>query len=230
MISQRMIKGLIIDNCKSDIKHLTNTLSTLDPNLSIDYVINPSLGLQRIKSKKFDVIFLDMEMPDLNGIKFLSELNQPEIPVIIVSSFPEFAIESTQFRPFDYLLKPVSVVKLGYALSRVKKFINDRKLNRLFRFQTGKSQFTQCAVDDIYYIEATGDYQKVYTTGDYFLTISTMDDLTEQMKPLGFLRSHRSFLINTRMIMKIFSNSILVDNKKIPIGRTFKQQFRKYFN
>ncbi len=224
------MKGLIIDNCKSDIQHLTNTLRTIDPKLSIDSAINPFLGLQRIKNKKFDVIFLDMEMPDLNGIKFLSELNQPGIPVIIVSSFPEFAIESTQFRTFDYLLKPVSAVKLGYALERIKKFIKDRKLNRLFHFQTGKTQFTQCAVDDIYYVEATGDYQKVYTTSDYILTISTMDELTRQMKSLGFLRSHRSFLINTRMIMKTYSNSVLVDNKKIPIGRTFKKQFRDHFN
>lgn len=225
-----MLKGLIIDNSKSDIQYLCRILNRLDPSLSIDYTINPFLGLQRIKKKNFDVIFLDMEMPDLNGIKFLSELNQPEVPVIIVSSFPEYAVESTQFRPFDYLLKPVSVVKLGYALTRVKKFIKDRNLNRLFRFQTGKSEFTQCPVDDIYYIEAVGDYQKVNTTGNYILTISTMDELTERMKSFGFLRSHRSFLVNTKRILKTYSNSILVGDRKIPIGRTFKQQFRHHFN
>ena len=176
------------------------------------------------------MIFLDMEMTDLNGIKFLSELNQPGIPVIIISSFPEYAIDSIQFRPFDYLLKPVSSVKLGYTLTRVKKFIKDRKLNRLFHFQTGKTQFTQCAVDDIYYIEAVGDYQKVNTTGNFILTISTMDELTERMKSFGFIRSHRSFLVNTKMILKMYSNSILVGDKKIPIGRTYKQHFRLHFN
>lgn len=225
-----MIKGLIIDDSKSDIQYLNHILHRLDPNLSIDYTINPFLGLQRIKKKTFDVIFLDMEMPDLNGVKFLSELNQPGIPVIIISSFPEYAIDTIQFRPFDYLMKPVSDIKLTYTLKRVRKYLNDRKLNKLFRFQTGKSEFTQCPVDDIYYIEAVGDYQKVNTTGNYILTISTMDELTEKMKSFGFLRSHRSFLVNTKRILRTYSNSILVGDRKIPIGRTFKQQFRQHFN
>lgn len=219
--------GLIIDDNEQDILQLKQALTRLDPLLKIDSTLNPFSALHQIRETTYDVIFLDMDMPELKGLNIAREIDGRRTPIIIVSAFPEYAVESVQFRPFDYLLKPVSLVKLRYAMLRVKEYIEDIGSKHYVRLQTGKNHFIQCPVDNILYIEAIGDYQKVWTEDEVFTILSSMDQLTKHMIQYDFIRIHRSYLVNPTMLKEILPKHVIIRDKKIPIGRSYRQNVSK---
>jgi two-component system LytT family response regulator len=195
-------------------------------------------GVKRIAEHQPDLIFLDIQMPKINGFEMLELLNT--IPsVIFTTAFDEYAIKAFESNAIDYLLKPFSKDRFDTAVEKwksktqptnnhIEKFIQQtekqpEEQNRIV-VKNG-SDIRIVPVDDIFYIEAYDDYVKIFTKDSYYLKKKTMNYYEQVLDNSVFFRVHRSFIINLQQLTKIESlekNSyiaILKNNKRIPISR-----------
>ena len=174
-----------------------------------------------------DVLFLDMEMPHLNGIELLKCLtNKPE--VIVISGNPAFAIEAFDYAVTDYLLKPIK------DYSRFLKAVNRALLNT--NNQTPKesenlfvkidSLLQKLNVNDIFWVEAFGDYIKIQTGEKIFTVYATLKKIEEKL-PTNFVRVHRSYIVNIAKIVNIDPHNLEINKKIIPISSSYRDDLLK---
>lgn len=175
-----------------------------------------------------DLIFLDIEMPDLSGFELLDNLkNKPQI--IFVTGKTEYAFKAFNYNATDYLHKPITRERFNIA---VNKALEQHKLT-LDYFETDGEQIIvrsnqekhQVYIKDIKWIEAQGDYVKIITKENTFLVLSTMKSFEAELPEEYFFRIHKSYLVNLAKIERFSSTKIEMDKFNIPISRNKKKQF-----
>ena len=188
--------------------------------------------------KNAELIFLDIEMPDLTGMEFLENLQEtPE--VVIITGNPEYAVDAFEKYVTDYILKPVSLPRLLKAVNKVKENI-EKKENKKEGFNNENNIFIKTdkgilnfKINDIFYLEAMENYVKIHTYDNVHISHSTMKKMLEIL-PSIFFQVHRSFIINLNHISLIQSNVIVIKtnkgNKTIPIGKKYKEYLFKRLN
>ncbi|MGZ4053346.1 MAG: LytR/AlgR family response regulator transcription factor [Bacteroidia bacterium] len=198
-------------------------------------------GMKAIAQHKPDLIFLDIQMPKINGFEMLELLDTPP-SVIFTSAFDEYAIKAFETNSIDYLLKPFSKERFDTAMEKWKKqrsFSNaDNKLDGLLDTVNKDSEEKNrivvkngadiriVPVNDIHYIEAYDDYVKIFTNETYYLKKKTMNYYEQILNSSTFFRTHRSFIINLEQLTKIEQLekntylAILKSGKKIPLSRS----------
>lgn len=186
-------------------------------------------ALQWLTLNKVDLLFLDIEMPDITGIELLRALTHKPA-VIIVSSKSEYAIDAFEFSVVDYLLKPVK--DYGRFLQAVNKVINHlgkdlsapEMANENHLYVRIDSILHKLNTDDILWVEAFGDYVKIQTKDKLHTAYATLKKMEERLPPGKFVRVHRSFIINLEKINNIDTSNLVIDKKIIPISENFKSQ------
>jgi two-component system LytT family response regulator len=203
-------------------------------------------GVKAITQHQPDLIFLDIQMPKINGFEMLELL--PTLPaVIFTTAFDEYAIKAFENNAIDYLLKPFSQDRFNAAMEKWKKNLNTNNNNIQQFIQEGSRQPEEknrivvkngtdiriIPTEDIIYIEAYDDYVKIFTKDSYYLKKKTMNYYEEVLEKNTFFRAHRSFIINLQQLSKIESlekNSyiaILKNNKRIPLSRSSYSKLRE---
>ncbi len=175
-----------------------------------------------------DLIFLDVEMPDLTGLELLKSLtNKPAI--IIISSNPKYAVDAFEYSVTDFLLKPVKdYVRFLTAVNKVKfKERPDDKRAEEELFVKVDSLLMKLNFEDIVWVEASGDYIKIQTSDKVQVVYSTLKKMEEKLPPHKFVRVHRSFLVNISKITNIDSSNLEINKKIIPISGTYKDDLLK---
>ena len=182
-----------------------------------------------IGAKKIDLIFLDVEMPVINGFEFLDVLtNKPQI--IFVTGKAEYAMRAFEYEATDYLKKPIEKERFNIA---VEKALQKHLLNKDQNVKEGEYIFIKSNlkkrkvfIDDIKWIEALGDYVKVFTIDNNYVVLSTMNsELMKKIKELPekqFLRVHKSYIVNLKKIERFDSKHIEIAGMNIPLSRTKK--------
>lgn len=175
-----------------------------------------------------DLIFLDIEMPEMSGIDFLETLQNPP-QIIIVSSKEKYALDAFNYDVTDYLLKPVSYSRFFKAINKANvRFKNkvDTKEDEIFIKKN--SALVRLKYDDILWVEALENYVIFNTYADKYTIHFTMKAIEQKLPSTMFTRVHRSFIVNTRSINLIEDNSIVINtkegNKTIPIGKSYKDK------
>jgi len=225
-----MIRYLIIDD--EHIAHdIIKGYCDMLPNLALQKNCYDALeALQYLNEHEVDLIFLDLNMPKLKGFDFLKTLASPP-KVIVTTAYSEFALEGYDLNVVDYLLKPFSFERFLKAVNKAVS-ANDKpqaassgekapaKENRIFL--RGDKTHTQLVVDDILYIEASGNYTKVITTNDTITTREKFSVILTALPPDNFLQIHKSFAVATKHIRSVEGNRIVIADHVIPIGRVYK--------
>jgi two-component system LytT family response regulator len=194
-------------------------------------------GIKKISELKPDLIFLDVQMPKINGFEMLELI--PDAPsVIFTTAFDEYALKAFEASAVDYLLKPFPKDRFDNALSKWKKAEKSSSVSSLNEIDNKQpdehlrivikdgSEIKIIPTTDIHYFEAYDDYVKVYTRDKYHLKKKTMNYFEKALNPNQFVRIHRSYIININELTKIESfekNSyvaILKSGKRVPISRT----------
>ncbi|MCL2072388.1 MAG: LytTR family DNA-binding domain-containing protein [Marinilabiliaceae bacterium] len=192
--------------------------------------------LSRPESEPIDLIFLDIEMPEMSGIDFLKALTS--IPqVIIYSSQEKYALESYEYDVTDYLHKPVQYGRFIKAISRVRDRI-DKKEKPVKKsteiFIKNNSALVRMKYDDIMWIEAMENYVIINTLTEKYTIHFTMKAIEEKMPSDKFFRVHRSFIVNISKIKAIEDNSIIIKtesgNKFIPVGKSYRDKLLDEIN
>jgi two-component system LytT family response regulator len=200
-------------------KGLDLVLATLDPFEAIHF----------IKENKADVLFLDIQMPELSGLQMLKIIGK-DIPVIISSAYEQYAIKGYEFDVVDYLLKPVSYDRFLEAINRLNKRGNSSEAiqsNNGVNFIFVKSEYKLIKLnfDDILHMESDRDYITIYTAHDKILTLQSLSELMEQLPSHRFCRIHRSHIIHLEKIVRIENNRVVIADRYLPVGETYKDEF-----
>ena len=193
-------------------------------------------AIKTILDNDIDVVFLDIEMPQLNGIEFAKIIPQ-STRIIFTTAYDRYAIQGFKVDALDYLLKPVSYEDFFGAATKAQRWVDFLK-NGINKSPANdciivKSEYrlVQIPTADILFIEGLKDYVRIYTVDEQksIMTLMNMKTL-EQSLPSSFLRVHRSFIVNTNRIKIIERNRIVFGNKYIPISDTYKQAFTDYIS
>lgn len=183
-----------------------------------------------------DLIFLDVEMPDMTGIEFLSAFEKHPF-VIIVSSKQNYAVDAFEFDVADYLTKPVSLPRFFKATDRILNLMKEKqqkgtKTAEDIFFKTDKG-LIRLESDDVFYIEALENYIKVFTENKIYVVHHTLKSIIKKL-PQQYIRIHRSYIININRINKIQNNIAVVvindERKIIPIGKAYQKEFFEKLN
>jgi len=201
---------------------------------------NPLKALTFLMQNKTDLIFLDINMPELNGLQFLKSLNH--IPaVVFTTAYSEYGAESYNFDAVDYLLKPIKYERFLKSVNKAYELYIRNTNNNSDKFQSkttnenfkvdksylllkSGSKVYKINPDSILFVEATGNYMTFHTTDDKILSLLTMKELMIQLPADSFIRVHKSFVVSISKIDVIERNRLTIGNHKIPIGSTYREQ------
>lgn len=175
-----------------------------------------------------DLLFLDIQLPEINGLSFLKTLKNPPL-VVVTSAYPNYALEAFEEAVTDYLVKPFSYERFYKSISRIRDILN-KKSNQNQIFLYANKTLYKTNIDDILFLKAEIDYVNVFTKQQTILVTDSLHNLIEKINDVNILRTHRSYAVNFRMIDKIQGNQIFIKKHIIPIGKTFKKDVSNKIN
>ena len=202
---------------------------------SIDFInlqkvfTNPDEAKIYIEQNQVDVLFLDIQMPDINGIQFYKSLSKKPV-VIFTTAFKDYAAEGFNIDAVDYLLKPYSNERFLKAIQKTKEYIEflsaqDLQYNSIF--VKCNNEMVKINLKNIEYIEALDDYIKIYIKPYPVLTLMTLKGVMEKLPAQLFARVHRSYIVPLNRIEKFSRNKIQIAGKEIPIGSSYADVYQK---
>lgn len=183
------------------------------------------------QTKDIDVVFLDIEMPDMNGFEIVKNFKMPQ--VIFVTGNKEYAAEAYDYDVTDFLLKPIDFNRFLKAVQRakdIKESIQLSKRNSDELYLKKDSRLIRVNAKDILYIEANGDYVNIYTPKERFTILATMKSIGSRLQKIDFVRIHNSYIIRLDKIVEIEDETISLGEKLLPLGRTYKSAFFQKLN
>lgn len=212
----------------------------------IDYIeliaccTNPLEAIKILSTEEVDLIFLDIQMPNINGLDLIRALGK--VPLLIfTTAYPNYALEGYELNAIDYLLKPFSFERFFKAVNKAYELSTLRKSKQMQVVQgnepadTGKYLMVKVEystvrldINEILYIEGLKDYVKIYAGKKPLLTKSTMKNMEEKLSSDRFVRVHKSFIVSVAKIDAIENNRIKIGEKYIPIGNQYKNDFNNF--
>ncbi len=180
-----------------------------------------------------DLVFLDIQMPDLTGMELMKSLKNPPL-VIFTTAFSEYALEGFELNAVDYLLKPIDFQRFIKAVNRAQEHfeafqsekINTTEVHQDFIYIRADRQYVKVPFKDIRYIEGMKNYAMIYTTKDKYMTAISLQLITEQLPTTQFARINKSFIVNIDFIERITQDFIILDKKlDLPFGKAFQENF-----
>lgn len=235
---------------------LINTLIVDDEPLALDVLETyiekvPDLHLVKrcsnaleanevLRTQKIDLLFLDIQMPQLTGIDFLKTLTDPPL-VVFTTAYPNYAIEGFELDALDYLLKPISFDRFLKAVNRATEQIKlhhsavqTEENGETFIFVKADKKLVKVNYDEIIYIEGLKDYVRIHCNSQRVITLQTMKSLEDKLPQSQFKRIHRSFIVNISKIHAILGNMVEVMEKglakHLPIGKNYRDEVQDIIN
>ncbi len=198
------------------------------PTLKLMKVCNNAFeASEALMQYQIDLIFLDINMPKLSGMKFYKSLNNPPY-VIFTTAYPEFAAEGFEVDAIDYLLKPFPFDRFLKAVNRAIDRIakpNTNSTSEEFILLKADKKLHRINLSDISFLEAMGDYVKVFYNDSFILVHDTLQRLLDQLPEKDFIRIHKSYVISISNISYVEGNQVKIGDHEIPIGQTYRDNF-----
>ncbi len=182
-----------------------------------------------LKNGKVDLLFLDINMPRLSGIGFVKSLKEPPL-FVIITAYPEYAIEGFEIDAVDYLLKPVSFERFRTSVNRVLERLSPKTEKKLFAehimVRADKKNY-RIGFDELLYLEAQGDYVKFVTAEKSLMVHGKLKDFLMQLPKNSFEQIHKSYIISLSKVVYVEGNLVKIGTHKIPVSVNFKEQLLK---
>jgi DNA-binding LytR/AlgR family response regulator len=200
------------------------------PNLKLAETCKNALEANEVlMNRKIDLMFLDINMPGLSGMKFYQSLSHPPF-VIFTTAYPEFALEGFEVDAVDYLLKPFPFDRFLKAVNRAAdrmKTVPGSQLKDDFVLFKADKKIHKIFLSDILYLEALGDYVKIHLKGRFLLVHETLQNLQSQLPEPPFYRIHKSFIVSVNKFSYMEGNSLQIGDQSIPIGNSYRDRFHE---
>ena len=191
-------------------------------------------AMETLQKEHIDLIFLDINMPKLSGINFAKSLSNPPL-IIFTTAYPEFAVEGFELEAVDYLLKPFSQERFLKAVNKARKILDDEKPGKQVKtpsFLVVKADKKLYKIDfsEILYLQAYGDYVKIFTTKKTLLTKERFANLEKKLPADLFQKIHRSYLVSLNAIRFLEGNQLKIKETFLPISNTYKSELLSKLN
>lgn len=225
-------KCLIVDDEPLAIELIKSHLSSLDTFEIKGECKNALLAMEILHREQIDLIFLDIHMPQINGIDFLKTLSSPP-KIIITTAYRDYALDGFDLDVIDYLVKPISFERFLKAINKFydRANLSKNKAGEIF-LQIPEEQFINVKENktvykinskDIYYVEGFGEYLKIYSKERTHIVREVMHKFELKLPSNKFLRVHKSFIVSIDHIKAFTTTHVIVNSKELPIGRSFKE-------
>lgn len=242
------LKAILIDDEKNSLENLEQKIREFCPDITIVAMSQePEQAIELISKHQPDVIFLDIEMPRMSGLRLLDELSDHHAEIIFTTAYNHYAVDAIRMSAFDYLVKPVAIVELQEAVSRLVKLKQGETKQRIDilkqSLRESKSQDDKIAVPtsdglefiivkNIIHIESSANYSKIFLTdGKHILVTRLLKEFEDILLPYRFFRVHNSHLINLNHIRKYIRGEggqvLMQDGTTIDVSRRRKEEFLK---
>lgn len=185
-----------------------------------------------LQKNEIDLIFLDIKMPDISGLDFLKSISNPPM-IVFTTAYSEHAVQSFELNAIDYLLKPFSLSRFIMSCNRANEQFELRKKSQTDQetdsdiFVKSGYELVRIDLNDILYVEGTGNYVKYVLKEQNIVTRLTMKETEDLLPSLDFIRVHRSYIVGKKHISKIQKSDICIGTIEIPIGVAYKSKIEK---
>ncbi|MEO6149215.1 MAG: LytTR family DNA-binding domain-containing protein [Mucilaginibacter sp.] len=237
-----MIRCLVVDDEPLALNILEDYISKMPFLVLVKATTNPIEALTLVQDAAADLVFLDVQMPELTGIQFLKIANG-KAKVILTTAYPQYALEGYELDVVDYLLKPIAFDRFYKAVQKVQSilqpsatpappvqhtqvqqqqdFMND------FIFVKTEHKIQKVYLHNILFIEGLKDYISIFTTTERIITLQNMKKMEDALPEKYFIRVHRSYIVSIDKIDSIERSRIFIGDKVIPVGDTYRDEFFK---
>lgn len=233
-----MIKAIIVDDEPLALEVLDTYIQKIPDIQLVAKCDNAIQANQIIQSQSIDLMFLDIQMPQLSGIDFLKSLSNPP-SVIFTTAYPDYAVEGFELNAVDYLLKPISFDRFLKSVNKVIDKINTKRQEKEtasedFFFVKADKKLVKVNFNEILYIEGLKDYVIIRQDSNRVITLQTMKSLEDRLPQTRFKRIHRSYIVNIQKIQAILGNVVeIVESgkiKQLPIGKNYRDELLEMIN
>jgi two-component system LytT family response regulator len=226
-----MYRCLVIDDEPLALNVLADYIRQTDGLQLVDVTTSPLQGLQRVQAGEADLVFLDIQMPEITGMEFMKRVGT-SCKIILTTAYPEFALEGYEYNVTDYLLKPISFERFTKAIKKLPVVTTGKPIippDYLFV----KSEYKLLRVDfsSILYLESLRDYVAIHITdGTKILTLQSLTSFVQELPEHLFARIHKSYIVALNKINFIEKNKVAISSNHLPVGDTYKAAFHKKIN
>ena len=230
-----IVQCLIVDDEPVAREILENHLEKIDSVKVVGNCKNALEAFNKINSEKVDLIFLDINMPEISGLSFAKSINK-NIKIIFTTAYREYAVDGFDLQAVDYLLKPISFERL---LQAINKYLNENHSTQNQKSEeiiAEKSDFIFVRSDrkmikinfcEINFIESLSDYIKIHLKDKTIITRETISNIEAKLPKNEFIRTHRSFIVSLKSIDSFTNEYLEIGNQEIPISRSYKNEVIK---
>jgi len=223
---------IIVDDeplAREEMKNLIEEISSIQ---IVGTFSNAISALECIKTNSVDLLFLDIEMPTVNGLDFAQSLPNDKL-VILTTAYAQYALKSYELDAIDYLLKPINKDRLAKAIDKAiayKKLLAlKEKASEDALFIKSDRKYYKIAFTDIRFIEALKDYVVIYTRNNKLITAMNLKTIHQKLPVSLFARTSKSYLINLSFIDSFDNHTVYIDKFEIPIGEIYREAFFKQY-
>lgn len=228
-----MIRCIVVDDEPLALDILVDYIEKVPFLKLVSATTSAFEALAQVQGGLADLVFLDVQMPELTGIQFLKIING-KCAVILTTAYPQYALDGYDLDVVDYLLKPIAFDRFYKAAQKVENDFNQSKPEPVivpnshdFIFVKTEHKIQKIYLDDILYIEGLKDYISIFTANERIITLQNMKKMEEVLPAPRFIRVHKSYILALDKIESIERSRILMGDKVIPIGDTYRDYFFK---
>ncbi len=215
---------IIIEDEPLAIEQISDFIAKV-PSLILEASFEDAIsGLERMKVNQPEILFLDINMDELTGIELL-EILPVKSEIIITTAYQEYALKGFELAVTDYLLKPFSFQRFLQAVNRAQNNLEARNSTADFIYIRSEGKLIKLLYDDILFIEGMRDYRRIFTRKKSIMTLQTFGELEKNIPNEIACRVHKSYMISLSKIDEISNNSVIINEKIIPISKTYKKAF-----
>jgi two-component system LytT family response regulator len=234
-----MIRCIVIDDEPLALHILEDYISKMPFLKLVKVTTNPIEALQLVQEGNIDLVFLDVQMPELTGIQFLRIANG-KAKVILTTAYPQYALEGYELDVIDYLLKPIAFDRFFKSVQKAQSIIQpsikqEVKVEAVpqsdflsdFIFVKTEHKIQKVYLNDILFIEGLKDYISIFTPAERVITLQNMKKMEDALPEKHFIRVHKSYIVSINKIDSIERSRIFINDKIIPVGDTYREEFFK---
>src|ERR1700761_9254050 len=234
-----MIRCLVVDDEPLALHILEDYISKMPFLELVKATTNPIEALQVVQGGGVDLVFLDVQMPELTGIQFLRIANG-KAKVILTTAYPQYALEGYELDVIDYLLKPIAFDRFFKSVQKAQSIIQPSAKPEIkveavpqsdflsdFIFVKTEHKIQKVYLNDILFIEGLKDYISIFTPAERIITLQNMKKMEDALPERHFIRVHKSYIVSINKIDSIERSRIFINDKVIPVGDTYREEFFK---
>lgn len=230
-----MLRYIVIDDEPLAREGITLNANKIDYLNEIGSFPNAITASEFLSSYEVDLIFLDIEMPGLNGLDFLRSLNHKPF-VILTTAYPQFALEAFELEVMDYLIKPIKFDRFFKAVKKVNDYhalkakgIDALDLDNQYLYIKSDRQYMKIFLKDVIYIKGMKDYIVIHTAEGKYMTAMNVKTILSKLPKKLFARVSKSYIVQTEHIKSIGTDTIYTNDYELPLGPSYKEAFiQKY--